>query len=106
VCRDISKQASKNIRIWDIIPSSDIIRQVKGIPQIAEEKLQHLIRRIREEAGVTQAGLAARLRVPQSAVSKFESGERRLDILELRQICRELGISLADFVRRLEKEVP
>ncbi len=41
--------------------------------------------------------------MPQSVVSKFESGERRLDILELHDVCEALGISLVDFVRRLEK---
>jgi transcriptional regulator with XRE-family HTH domain len=40
---------------------------------------------------------------PQSFVSKYESGERRLDVLELRQVCAVVGVSLADFVRRLER---
>ena len=79
---------------------------MKGIPEKAQETLQRLLRRIRVDAGVTQAELATRLGVPQSVVSKIESGERRLDILELRQVCRVLGLSLADFMRRLEKEVP
>lgn len=94
------------IRIWDILLRLDIMRPVKGIPEDAEEKLQDLIRRIRVDAGVTQADLATRLGVPQSVISKFESGERRLDILELRQVCRALGLSLAEFIRRLEKDVP
>ena len=106
MCRLASKQASLNIRIWDIILSSDTICPVKGIPEKAQETLQRLLRRIRVDAGVTQAELATRLGVPQSVVSKIESGERRLDILELRQVCRVLGLSLADFMRRLEKEVP
>jgi transcriptional regulator with XRE-family HTH domain len=83
-----------------------MVCRVKGIPEKAEEKLQNLIRRIRADAGVTQAELATRLGMPQSVVSKFESGERRLDILELRQVCRALDLSLAEFIRRLEKEVP
>ena len=49
-----------------------------------------------------QVDLADRLRQPQSYVSKYESGERRLDILELRQVCNALGISLEAFIRRLE----
>ena len=49
-----------------------------------------------------QVDLADRLRQPQSYVSKYESGERRLDILELRQVCNALGISIEAFIRRLE----
>jgi len=61
-----------------------------------------LLRRLRIDAGLRQADLARKLRQPQSFVSKYESGERRIDVLELREICRVLGVSLAEFVRRLE----
>ena len=61
-----------------------------------------LLRAARQEAGMRQVDLADRLGQPQSYVSKYESGERRLDILELRQICNALGISLEAFIRRLE----
>jgi transcriptional regulator with XRE-family HTH domain len=61
------------------------------------------LRKIRVEAGLRQTDLARRLGKPQSFVSKYESGERRLDVLELRRICQVVGISLQDFVQRLEK---
>jgi len=61
-----------------------------------------LVRQMRLDAGLRQADLAEKLRRPQSFVSRYESGERRLDVLELRQICAVLGVSLAEFVRRLE----
>jgi transcriptional regulator with XRE-family HTH domain len=54
------------------------------------------------EAGLRQDDLAARLKQSQSFVSKYESGERRLDLLELQQICRAVGLSLAQFVHRFE----
>ena len=47
---------------------------------------QAALRLARLNAGVTQAGLAALLRQPQSFVSKFETGERRIDFIELREI--------------------
>jgi transcriptional regulator with XRE-family HTH domain len=78
---------------------------VKAIDDDAQQKLQGLLRQMRVDRGVTQAELARKLGVPQSVVSKYESGERRLDILELREVCKALGLGLADFVRRLEKEV-
>ena len=61
-----------------------------------------LLRIARQEADMRQVDLADRLGQPQSYVSKYESGERRLDLLELRQICNALDISLVAFIRRLE----
>jgi len=64
-----------------------------------------LLKAIRTAAGLTQAEMAKKLNQPQSFVSKYESGERRLDILELRQICQACGISLVQFARNLEEAV-
>lgn len=79
---------------------------MKDAAEKSPEKLRDLLRQIRTDAGFTQAELAERIGVPQSFVSKYESGERRLDILELKEVCQALGSSLLDFVRRLEKEIP
>lgn len=67
-----------------------------------QKKLQSLLRQLRKEAGLSQQELAAALDKPQSFVSKYESGERKLDILELREICQKLGIDTVKFVARLE----
>jgi transcriptional regulator with XRE-family HTH domain len=67
-----------------------------------DKKLQSLLRQLRKEAGFSQQELAAALDKPQSFVSKYESGERKLDILELRQICQKLGIDIVRFIMRLE----
>lgn len=65
-------------------------------------RLTGLLRSLREEAGLTQAEVAIRLRRPQSFVSKYERGERRLDLVELRVIGRTFGLSLAEVVARFE----
>lgn len=70
------------------------------------ERLQALLRSIRHDAGLRQSDLAERLGKPQSFVSKYESGERRLDLVEVRQVCLAVGISLEEFVRRFERSVP
>ena len=44
----------------------------------------------RKRAGMTQVQLANKLGKPQSFVSKTESRERRLDIVEFFHICRAM----------------
>ncbi len=68
-----------------------------------EARLLALLRQARREAGLTQVDLARRIGEEQTFVSKFERGERRLDILELRHICRALGMPLDEFALRLER---
>lgn len=62
-----------------------------------------LLRDARIKAGVTQVELAEMLEQSQSFVSKYERGDRRLDIIQLRTVCQTLGVTLTDFVKRLEK---
>ncbi len=64
--------------------------------------LQNLLRQIRLDAGLRQADLAERLGKPQPFVSRFESGEKLLDLPELRQVCQALGLTLIEFVRQYE----
>jgi len=49
------------------------------------------MKNIRKESGLTQAQLAARIHKPQSYISKYESGERRLDFIEVMEICDACG---------------
>ncbi len=70
-----------------------------------QRALLKLLKTVRIEAGLKQAEIAQRIGLSQSDVSKYESGERRLDILELRAICSALNITLSDFIARLEEEI-
>ena len=56
-----------------------------------------LLKEARVNAGLNQAGLAERLGVRQSFVSKYETGERRLDVGEVHEICSALGLPFIDF---------
>jgi transcriptional regulator with XRE-family HTH domain len=78
----------------------------KSIYTIANESLRGLLRRKRLKAGVSQKKLADRLHRPQSFVSKYESGQRRLDLVELGEVCRALGISLVGLVKEYEDLLP
>jgi transcriptional regulator with XRE-family HTH domain len=66
--------------------------------------LRHL-RALRVEAGVTQETLSEQLGRTQSFVSDIERGVRRLDAIELRDICRLLGSDLRVFLEALETEL-
>jgi transcriptional regulator with XRE-family HTH domain len=65
-------------------------------------RLVSLLREMRIEAGLTQVDLAARIAKDQAYVSRYESGQRRLDVLEVREICQVVGITLEGFAKRLE----
>lgn len=66
------------------------------------ERLAELLRQLRVEAKLRQVDMAAKLDEPQSYVSRYESAEQRLDLIELRYICKVLGITLAELVERFE----
>ncbi len=77
----------------------------KSIHSPEQTTLQRLLRQIRRGAGLRQEDLAQLLGKPQSFVSNYERGERRLDLLELRQICQAVGIPLIDLVQRFEESL-
>lgn len=56
------------------------------------------LRAARSEAGLTQEQVAQLLRKPQSYISKSESGERRIHIVELTEFARIYGKPLKYFV--------
>ena len=65
--------------------------------------LRQELRQVRLNAGLTQAEVAEALGKPQSYVSKLESGDRSLDLIEMREFCMVCGSSLERFVRQFEK---
>lgn len=67
--------------------------------------LLRLLKQCRVEAGLTQAQFAQALDRPQSFASDIERGLRRLDLVQLRDICLALNIGLIEFVQRFETEL-
>ncbi|MEH6800689.1 MAG: helix-turn-helix transcriptional regulator [Halopseudomonas sabulinigri] len=67
--------------------------------------LLKLIKDCRIEAGLTQADFAKALDRPQSFASDIERGSRRLDLVQLRDVCEVLGITLATFIERFERSI-
>jgi transcriptional regulator with XRE-family HTH domain len=70
-----------------------------------QEFLWKLLRDVRKENKLTQIELAEKLHRKQQYVSKYELGERRLDLLEIYDICNACDITLAELVERAEPEL-
>jgi transcriptional regulator with XRE-family HTH domain len=64
--------------------------------------LLEVLRELRKQRRVTQDQLARSMGVKQAFVSKYETGERRLDFLDLVGICDVLGMSIVKFAERFE----
>lgn len=54
----------------------------------------------REIAGLTQIEVAERMNKPQSFVSKYERGERRLDFTEFMELAEILSMDAHDFIKQ------
>ena len=65
------------------------------------EIFEKALTQARHKKGLTQAEVAARLGKPQSYVSKYESGERRLDVIEFIEVCEALMISAFQIIKEI-----
>lgn len=81
---------------------SPTVRVPRTIYSPEHMRLVKLLREHREAAGVRQTELAVRVDRPQSFVSKYEAGQRRLDLVEVREICVALDIDVVELVRKWE----
>ena len=67
------------------------------------EHFRKILVEARRDAGLTQVALAKKLGRPQSFVSKFERGERRLDVIEFLEVARALSLDPTRIVSELER---
>jgi len=67
------------------------------------EVFRELLIKARKETGLTQVELAQLLNVPQSFVSKYERGERRLDFTEFIELAELLKIDISNFISSYQK---
>ncbi len=72
----------------------------RGIQDARYRQLIEKLAASRRKAGISQTDLARKLGKRQQFVSKYESGERRLDAIEVIDICRALTL---DSVRLLHE---
>jgi len=75
----------------------------KSLNRKEHKTLLEQLYRLRLSSGLRQCDLADKLNAPQSFISKIESGERRIDLIELRDICIALGSNLTEFINEFER---
>lgn len=79
----------------DVVPRSVFTQEY--------ERFRRLLIDARKRSGLSQAALAEKLSRPQSFVSKYERGERRLDVIETGLVARALGVDPIEFLRQVYK---
>ena len=99
------------IHILDNLKSRLPLRPVRAghgedNPERGPTPLIEALRHARLAAGLTQTDLADRLQCHQSLVARIESGERRVDVVELIVLARAIGVSTASVLKMVEKKTP
>lgn len=74
----------------------------KSLRTPRQQLLLSLLIEARKAHGLSQASVAAALGKPQSFVAKYETGERRIDVIEFVDIAAALGISTTEILSEIE----
>ena len=59
------------------------------------------LKEARKRKGLSQAQVAAKLGVPRTRITKIESYDRRLDLLETMQLAGLYGLRVANIIARM-----
>ena len=70
----------------------------KAIYSQEHKYLVEQLRKARTEAGLSQIEAAKRLKCTQSQLSKIESGQRRIDLVQLKELAKVYGKTLEYFI--------
>lgn len=74
---------------------------LRSIRSLAQRALVTALRDARKQAGLSQQEVAKKLRRPQSFVSAYEAGDRKIDVLEFIRIAKALGADACELLRRV-----
>jgi transcriptional regulator with XRE-family HTH domain len=77
---------------------------MKSLQATRQEKLCMLLRHARKKAGLTQVDLEKRLGTYKGYVSKYESGERELTVMELIEVAEALEVNPLSFLKAIMAE--
>lgn len=74
----------------------------KREPKNRDELLGQLLIDARRKAGLTQDDVAKKLGRKQAYVSKYELGQRKLDVIEFLSIAEAIGIDPIQIIKKLK----
>ena len=77
----------------------------KSIGRSEFTTLQRLLRESRKAANLSQRELAQRLHTSPSRIADYETGDRRMDLIQLGDYVAALGLSLPAFVQAFDDAV-
>lgn len=88
------------------IPISDIRQHFFFRSLETQRRALYLaLRNARVTSGLTQTEVAIQLKLPQSFVSKYESGQRRLDLIEIAAVCGAIKITVPKLMALWEMQL-
>jgi ribosome-binding protein aMBF1 (putative translation factor) len=73
----------------------------KTVGSALQNRLAELLVEARQAAGLRQVDLAKKLKIKQQQVSHLESGQRRIDVVELIELGKIIGFDPAQLVKKL-----
>lgn len=76
----------------------------KSRHSVRYRRLLQCLREARLTSGLTQTHVAKQFGAHASFVSKIESGERRIDVVELADFCKLYGVRLSAFLKTAHLE--
>ena len=71
-----------------------------------QEALRAFLVHERKKAGLTQADVSSKLGQYQSFIARIESGQRRIDVIELLDLAKAIGFKPRAILKQLEKIDP
>lgn len=74
---------------------------VKGMSDVRYRRMLAVLVDARKDLSLSQADIAARLGKPQQFVSRYELGERRLDVFEFVDVATILGLDGLAEIRKI-----
>ena len=77
----------------------------KTIRSPGHEALREALIAARKAAGLTQAELASRLKCQQSLIARLESGQRRIDVVEMVVLARVFEVNTSDLLALVEQQI-
>ncbi len=72
------------------------------VKSIQTKEYAYFVERLRQarlEAGLTQVQVAKKLKRPQSHISNIESGQQRVDVVELQRFAKLYGKDINYFIK-------